>query len=99
MKEEKIDQKVTATRFFYEFNIILVLLIAGLERSKRQTRRETGAQSHGSARLMRTVRQTARPPKFFCSAVLCLKKGGALLKSKPFLNRSYLRLLKNNEIQ
>jgi hypothetical protein len=53
--------------------------------SKRQTRRETGAQSHGSARLMRTGRQTARPPKFFCLAVfVCLQKGGALSQSKWF---------------
>jgi hypothetical protein len=40
--------------------------------AKRQTRRETGAQSHGS-RLGRT----ARPP-MFCSAVFVLRKGGEL---------------------
>jgi hypothetical protein len=43
--------------------------------SKRQTHREVGAQSHGSAKLMRTDWQTARPPKFLVRRFYFCKGG------------------------
>jgi hypothetical protein len=45
----------TLLEFFAKSTIIKV--------SKGQTRREAGAQSHGSSKLMRRDWKTARPPK------------------------------------
>jgi hypothetical protein len=60
--------------FLVVMRAVLESIKLALVVSKRQTHREVGTQSYGSARLMRTDWQTARPPKFFVLGGFCFKK-------------------------
>jgi hypothetical protein len=49
-------------------------------KSKRQTRRKAGTQSHGSSSMMRRYWKTARPPKLYLGG--CLFKEVSLIENK-----------------